>query len=148
MQVKESNPRPEHDSVERTLGVVGDRWSFLVLREAFFGARKFREFKDATGIAANILSDRLTKLVEHGVFQRELYGNHQNRYEYKLTEKGLDLYPIIVSMIRWGDRWMSGPDGPPLRLIHRTCGATLVPTLKCDCCGAEIQARDVTWEAG
>lgn len=139
--------RPKTDSVERTLDVVGDRWSFLILREAFFGVRRFDEFRQNTGVAPNILTARLKKLVDHGVFRRARYSGHANRYEYRLTDKGLDLYPMIVLMMRWGDKWLSGPEGPPLTLIHKPCGHVLDAPLRCDACGAAVDAHDMDWKA-
>ncbi len=145
MQVKNSSQRPAVDSVERALDQVGDRWTFLILREAFFGERRFDAFRANIGAAPNILTDRLKKLVAYGIFDKVQYGSHSNRFEYRLTEKGLDLYPHIVFLMRWGDRWLSDENGPPLTLIHRQCRSPLKPELKCDTCGEPVSARDVDW---
>lgn len=145
MENEVKRERPPHDSVERALDQVGDRWTFLVLREAFFGVRRFDEFLGNTGISPAVLTDRLKKLVEHDVLAKQPYGSHPNRFEYRLTEKGLDLYPMIVLLMRWGDRWLDDGDGPPITLHHRTCGNDLRPTLPCEHCGEELRARDVGW---
>ena len=133
--------------MERTLDIIGDAWTFRILREAFFGARRFDAFKQHTGAAPNILTDRLKKLVRNGIFDRVQYSAHANRFEYRLTEKGRDLYPMIVLMMRWGDTWLDDGKGPPLTLIHTPCGYRLDPVLRCDGCGAAIRAQDMTWEA-
>ena len=119
-------------SVARTLSVVGDRWTLLVLRDAFLGVRRFEDFQ-AVGLTRHRLADRLKRLVEHGVIVRVRYQDRPPRFEYRLTEKGHDLYPLIVSMTRWGDRWMAGdagaPDraGPPWVRSHGDAGARLSP---------------------
>ena len=94
-------------SVARTLSVVGDRWTLLILRDAFLRTRRFEDFQAHLGMTRHRLADRLAKLVEHGVFERVRYQERPERYEYRLTEKGRDLYPVIVSLVGWGDRWMA-----------------------------------------
>lgn len=134
----------EHDcSVARTLGVVGERWTLLVVREAFYGARRFDEFRANLGIARNILSDRLRGLVEAGILTREPYQQHPERFEYRLTDKGHDLYPALIALMRWGDKHMADDDGPPLVLEHKECGRETFPVLACSACGEAITARDV-----
>lgn len=143
----ESPSRPSEDSVERALNQISDRWSFLLLREAYFGVRRFDQFQRAIGASPNILTDRLKKLVGAGIFERRRYSEHPPRDEYHLTMKGLDLYPAIVALMRWGDRWLNDASEPPLTLIHKTCGNDSQPRLICDCCGEEIAGRDMTWRA-
>src|SRR5579885_3449100 len=127
-------------SVARTLAVIGERWTMLILREAFMGHRRFDEFQRNTGIARNILASRLRALVSHGILERsENEGDHA-RVEYRLTKKGMDLYPVMVAMLRWGDRWLCGDKGPPLTLVHRGCGAKTTPALVCPNCGAPVGA--------
>src|SRR5512140_1885367 len=92
-------------SVARTLEVIGEWWSMLVVREAFNGVRRFDDFQARLGIARNVLATRLQSLVEHGILDRRLYQERPERYEYRLTEKGRELYPVLISMMRWGDRW-------------------------------------------
>lgn len=139
--------RPARDSVAAALDVVGDRWVFLILREAFFGVRRYDELRQNTGASPNILADRLKRLVSARIFDRIRYGEHKNRYEYQLTEKGRDLYPTIVMLLAWGDRWESGKKGPPLQLVHRTCGHELDPQVVCGACGDRVSVSDVDWEA-
>jgi DNA-binding HxlR family transcriptional regulator len=130
-------------SVARTLSVVGDRWTMLVLREAFLRVRRFDDFQRRTGAPRPILADRLRHLMEHGVLERRPYGSHPDRYEYRLTDKGIELYPAIVTLLAWGDRWMPDDDGPPVELRHKECGHVVVPELACPECGGWITARDM-----
>lgn len=130
-------------SIAKTLSVVGDRWTMLVLREAFLGTRRFDEFQRNTGAPRPILADRLRVLVEHGVLERRPYGNHPDRFEYRLTEMGLDLYPVIVSLLRFGDRWLLDGDDPPMELRHE-CGEIVHPELACPACGEWVDARSMT----
>jgi DNA-binding HxlR family transcriptional regulator len=135
-------------SIARTLSVVGDRWTLLVLRDAFLGVRRFADFHADLGTTRHRLADRLRKLVAHGVLERVPYQRRPTRYEYRLTEKGRDLYPVVVSLTRWGDRWMAGDDGPPLKLVHRGCGHEIMPELACPACSAPITARDMQARPG
>ena len=134
-------------SVARALSVVGDRWTLLVLRDAFLGARRFEEFR-AVGLTRHRLADRLKKLVAAGVLERVRYQERPPRFEYRLTEKGRDLYPVLVSLVRWGDRWMAGEAGPPVELIHRGCGHVIMPVLACPYCAEPVTARDMRAQAG
>ena len=131
-------------SVARTLGVIGDRWTMLVLREAFMRTRRFDDFQRLTGAPRPVLSSRLAALVDEGVLERVPYGPRGARFEYRLTEKGLDLYPVIVSLLRWGDRWMADAGDPPVELRHKGCGAVMHPELACPECGEWLGARDVS----
>ncbi|MEM7702861.1 MAG: helix-turn-helix domain-containing protein [Pseudomonadota bacterium] len=142
------SPRPKNDSVEGALSQVGDKWAFLILRDAFFGIRRFDAFLASTGASPNILSDRLKKLVGFGILKKLRYQDRPQRFEYRLTEKGRDLYPAIVLLMKWGDRWTGECDRPPLKLIHRTCGHVTQPKLVCDCCNDEIDIADMDWELG
>ena len=105
--------------------------------------RRFDDFQRLTGAPRPILADRLRGLVDTGVLERRPYGNHPDRYEYRLTEKGLDLYPVIVSLLRWGDRWMPDDDGAPVELRHKACGHVVHPALACPECGEWVGARDM-----
>jgi DNA-binding HxlR family transcriptional regulator len=135
-------------SVARALSVIGDRWTLLVLRDAFLRTRRFDDFQRQLGVTRHLLADRLRKLVNAGILQRVRYQEKPARYEYRLTEKGLDLYPVVVSLLRWGDRWMAGDAGPPLALVHKTCGHRMQPTLVCPDCGESLGPRDVVPEIG
>ena len=129
-------------SIARTLSVVGDRWALLILRDAFLGARRFEEFHASLELSRHRLAARLRKLCDEGVFERRRYREHPPRYEYRLTEKGRDLYPVIAALLRWGDRWMA-EGAPPVEVVHRRCGKPLTLVLTCPACGDEVTARDV-----
>lgn len=131
-----------HCSVARTLDVVGERWSLLILRDAFYGVRRFEDFQNDLGIARNILSDRLDKLVDQGVLERHLYQERPPRYEYRLTAKGRDLLPVLLAMMRWGDRWVCDDD-VPVRLTHTTCGSETHAVMACAECGEELRLPDL-----
>src|SRR5689334_13295504 len=135
-------------SVARSLSIVGDRWTMLVLRDAFLGVRRFDDFQKDLGTTRHRLADRLRKLVAGGILERVRYQERPVRYEYRLTEKGRDLYPIIVSLTRWGDRWMAGKAGPPIELVHKACGNVAMPALACPECGEAVGARDMIARAG
>ena len=130
-------------SVARTLAVVGERWTMLILREAFLGRRRFDEFQQGTGIARNILSSRLRDLVRDGILDRARVEGDAGRVEYRLTKKGLELYPVLIAMMRWGDTWLCDESGPPVTLIHRACGAKTTPDMVCSNCGEHLAAREV-----
>jgi len=130
-------------SVARTLSVVGGRWTLLVLRDAFLGVRRFDDFQRSLGLTRHLLSDRLARLVEQGVLEKVPYQRKPPRHEYRLTEKGIDLYPVLLSLARWGDRWMADAQGPPVLYEHRSCGHTAMPILHCPECGGDVDARDM-----
>lgn len=134
-------------SVARTLEVVGERWTMLILREAFLGVRRFDEIQRDLGIARNILSDRLGKLVAHGILDRRQYSERPVRHEYRLTEAGRDLHPIVMTLMAWGDKHLAGPDGPPVVLVHE-CGAPMIPELRCPQCDRAVTPRSVRPEVG
>lgn len=125
-------------SVARSLEVVGERWALLIVRNAFYGARRFDDFAQDLGIARNVLTDRLNSLVEHGVFERRQYEDRPPRYEYRLTEKGRDLLPVILAMVRWGDRWESDGE-PPVRMTHTACEHLTQAVASCSHCGEELR---------
>lgn len=127
-------------AVGNTLAVIGERWTMLVLREAFLGVRRFEQLQRNTGMARNILSDRLNTLVANGILRRELYQERPQRYDYRLTEAGVDLYPVLVALMSWGASHLGGST---LTLEHKGCGATVVPHLACPACGEQVGARDM-----
>ncbi len=137
----------EYCSVARTVSIVGDRWTLLILRDCFLGVRRFEAFQEKLGITRPILADRLRKLVSAGVLAKIPYQERPLRHEYRLTEKGLSLYPIIVGLAHWGDTHLSGEDGPPLFRRHRACGHLFDPVLTCSECGEAVGPRDVSVEA-
>jgi len=133
-------------SVARTLDVVGEWWTLLVVRNIMLGQRRFEAIQADLGIARNILSDRLNTLVAHDLVARVKYHEHPERYEYRLTPKGADLFPVIVALAEWGDTWAS-PDGPPLEFRH-TCEGRGAPILVCSACGEPIDLGSVRMKAG
>src|ERR1700739_2589213 len=122
-------------SLARTVAVIGDRWSLLILRECFLRARRFDEFQTSLGITRHLLADRLKKLVRFGVLRRIPYQESPKRYEYLLTQKGLDLYPIIMSIVHWGDIHMVDSRGRPMLHEHKNCGHMFDPVMVCSECG-------------
>nr|WP_062340299.1 helix-turn-helix domain-containing protein [Herbidospora sakaeratensis] len=134
-------------SIARTLEVIGERWTLLIVRDALRGTRRFEDFRANLGIAHNILSDRLGKLREAGVLERRLYQTKPDRHEYHVTAAGLDLWPIVMSSLLWGDRHRA-PEGPPLLVRHRGCGGSLRPGLTCDRCGRSLGPHDCDMEPG
>jgi DNA-binding HxlR family transcriptional regulator len=134
-------------SVAQCLEVVGEWWSMLIIRDAFLGVIRFDEFQERLGISRNILSQRLNHLVEAGVLAKVPYSEHPPRYDYRLTDKGRDLWPVLTTMRQWGDKY-AAPDGPPLQLTHKGCGHVSEAVLICSECGAHLGARDVRAEPG
>jgi DNA-binding HxlR family transcriptional regulator len=134
----------ENCSVKRALDVVGEKWTLLVLREAFYGARRFEQFQARVGCARNILTERLNSLTEAGVMQRVPYREpgQRERHEYRLTEKGLDLLPAVIALMRWGDRWEADPAGAPVEITHRDCGNPVELVLRCAHDDTRLTARD------
>jgi DNA-binding HxlR family transcriptional regulator len=135
-------------SVARALSVCGDRWTLLILRDAFLGTRRFDAFQAQLCITRHRLADRLTKLVGYGVLRKERYQERPPRDEYRLTDKGRDLYGVVVMLAAWGDRWMAGADGPPVVRVHRDCGHVATLRLACEHCGAPVTARDMEARPG
>jgi DNA-binding HxlR family transcriptional regulator len=136
--------RPPRDAVERAMDVLSDRWTFLILREAFFGVRRYGELQRNLGIARNVLADRLKQLVGDGMFDRVRYRTEPDWYEYRLTERALALYPVIVGLMRWADGHLAGGQEPGgLELVHRSCGAPAEPYLACGHCQEPLTGRDI-----
>jgi DNA-binding HxlR family transcriptional regulator len=134
-------------SIARTLSILGERWTLIVLTELFLGRTRFEEIQEERGIASNILSQRLATLVEHGIAERRRYSQHPERFEYHLTDKGRDLLPVQLALVKWGDKYMAD-DGPPVESVHTECGHAfhMVPT--CSHCGAEIKRGTVEARLG
>jgi DNA-binding HxlR family transcriptional regulator len=140
--------RLEADSVGRALGLIGDRWTLMILREALFGVRRYGQLARNLGIPRPTLSARLRSMVDSGLLERVRYASDPDRYEYRLTEAGRDLLPAAVLLMRWGDKHLAGPEGPPIVLRHHDCDGLADPALTCRRCGGEITAHNVTPEAG
>ena len=131
-----------HCSVAQCLEVVGEWWSLLIVRDVFLGVTRFDQFQERLGISRNVLNQRLNRLVEADVLQRVPYSDHPPRYDYRLTAKGRDLWPVLTAMRQWGDKH-AAPDGPPLHLVHKGCGKVSHAVLTCSSCGERLTARDV-----
>ncbi|MFR9775198.1 winged helix-turn-helix transcriptional regulator [Micromonospora sp. MS34] len=123
----------ENCTIARAMEILGERWTLVVLREVFNGVRRFDDMRVRTGIPRQVLTNRLAMLVEQGVLRREPYREPGSRvrHEYRLTDKGLDLWPVLVAVLGWGDRYLADPDGSPLAVSHRDCGAEVRVALRC-----------------
>jgi DNA-binding HxlR family transcriptional regulator len=130
-------------SVARALELVGERWTILILRDAFLGVRRFDDFQRRLGVARNVLNTRLQRLVDNGILERRLYQERPRRYEYRLTEMGRGLWPAVVALMQWGDRWLAGEQGPPMAIEHRDCGGAVDERRMCTRCGERLELRDV-----
>lgn len=137
------NHLDEAVAAQLALALLADRWSFLIIREAFSGVHRFGQLQRNLGIARNVLSDRLSKLVEHGLLERVRYRTEPDWFEYRLTERGLDLYPAILTFFRWADVHFGDPSRPAMSLRHRSCGKVTEPLLVCSECREPIGPRDV-----
>lgn len=130
-------------SVAGALEVVGERWTLLIVRDVLLGLRRFDELQDDLAIARNVLQARLERLVETGVLERRRYRDHPPRHEYFLTEKGLDLWPTLMALMRWGDRHAAPPGGPPVLITHRGCDGAMDDHRLCSRCATKLGPRDV-----
>ena len=139
--MKAAPAEPRICSIARTLDIVGEKWALLAVREVFLGDRRFDEMVKRTGAPRDTLAARLRTLVNAGVLERRPYSEHPARFEYFLTEAGLDLYPVITTLRTWGDKYLAGSGGPPLRVEHK-CGHELAPRLVCEACGEPVSPRD------
>ena len=148
MEVERTSFAGMNCSIARTLEIVGEWWTPLILRDAFLGLSRFEEFQGSLGIARNVLTKRLATLVQAGIMERHRYQDHPERFEYRLTEAGRELFPIVVSLLQWGDRWTAGEAGPPLLLVHEPCGQPGGGMLVCSYCGEEITLENVHPELG
>ena len=128
-------------STAQALEVVGEWWTLLLVRDAFFGVTRFEDFQRRLGVSRSVLTNRLARLVDEGVLETRQYETRPPRMEYLLTKKGRDLFPVLVALQQWGDRWASPK--PPVVLRHRGCGRLARPHLVCSACGEAIAAEDV-----
>jgi DNA-binding HxlR family transcriptional regulator len=136
-------------AISRAGAILGERWMFSILRASFLRARTFEDFQRMTGVARNILTERLLRLVDFGILERRPYEEHAKRvrYEYRLTQAGRDLYPVVIALMDWGNKH-TGLEAPPIELVHRGCGATVMPQMTCPECGEPIGARDMQPKPG
>lgn len=130
-------------SIARCLEQVGDGWTLLIIREAFFGTRRFGEFQSHLGIAPNVLAARLQGLVQHGILGAVSETENGRVLEYRLTDKGRDLFPIVIAMLQWGDRHAAAPEGPPVQIVDRQNGRPIAPLMVKSDDGRTLQVRDV-----
>ncbi len=137
---------PATCTIAAALAVVGEKWTFLVLREAFNGIRRFDDMQRRTGAPRQVLSSRLSRLVAEGILGKAPYqeAGQRLRHEYRLTEKGIELFPVIAALLAWGDKYAAAPGGPPIELTHRDCGAPVFLQLTCSQGHVLGTARDVT----
>jgi DNA-binding HxlR family transcriptional regulator len=129
-------------SVAKALEVIGERWSLLIVRAVMHGNRRFGEMQGSLGIARNVLSARLQRLVDEEILERRAYSENPPRYEYFLTQKGLDLWPALIALLDWGDRYSPDPGGPRRLIVHKKCGGTVSGRGICESCGQVLTARD------
>ncbi|MCL4147493.1 UNVERIFIED_CONTAM: hypothetical protein GTU68_040375 [Idotea baltica] len=132
-----------HCSIAQTLELIGEWWTLLILRDAFFGVTRFDLFHQRLGIARNVLTTRLNGLVEAGLMERRTYDESRGRTDYLLTEKGLALWPVIVSLRQWGDEWLFEEENRPVDVIHQSCGANTGFDMTCRSCGDTVGPQDL-----
>jgi len=132
-------------TIGRAMAVLGEKWTIVVLREIFSGIRRFDDMRERTGIPRQVLANRLGTLVEHGILRREPYREPgaRERHEYRLTAKGFDIYPVLIAVKAWGDRYLAEPEGPPLMFVHRECGAEVHTEIHCAAGHAVAENREV-----
>ncbi len=130
-------------SIARTLEVIGERWTLLIVREAILGARRFEQFRNGLHIAPNVLTTRLERLTDDGVLERRRYQDRPERYEYTLTAKGMALAPVLFHLMKWGDRYAPSDKGAPMTTRHRDCGGQVDAELSCDRCLQRVEFDDV-----
>lgn len=141
-----SAKRGNRTMVDSVIELFGDRWATLVVRACFTGIHRFDEIQRDAAMATNILSDRLVRLRAQGIIRAKPYSAHQDRFEYRLTEKGRDLYSVLLALLHWGDRWYGDRRGPPLLLTHSNCGHALNLRSSCSACGAELDIGNTAFE--
>jgi DNA-binding HxlR family transcriptional regulator len=130
-------------SIARTLDVVGEPWSPLVLRNIYVGVTRFEQLQQTLGISRKVLAERLRWLTDNGVLERRQYADKPPRFEYLLTAKGLELFEVLMVMVKWGDRWLAGEAGPPVLYRHHACGEVSHVELTCSHCGQPMGATDI-----
>ena len=135
-------------TIARATEVLGDAWNLLLIRQACLGTRRFEEFQRALGISRNVLTTHLARLVDDGLLRRVEYQQRPVRHEYRLTQKGREVYPVLAAMAAWGDRWLTGPEGTPLVLHHTTCDHDMHAVVVCSECAEAIDVRQVRARPG
>jgi DNA-binding HxlR family transcriptional regulator len=136
-------------SIARALETIGERWTLLILRDVFLGTRRFDDFQKSLGIARNVLTVRLKTLVDEGLLERRRYHERPERYEYRLTEKGIDLWPVLFTLMKFGDKHaVDGDYVPPTSVEHRACGTAIDDHMCCPKCGVQVGPREVVARRG
>jgi len=135
-------------SIAGALETIGERWTLLIVRDLFLGVRRFDDLQRDLGIARNVLRDRLNRLVDEGVVRRRRYQERPERFEYVLTEKGVDLWPVLHSVMSWGDRYAAPEAGPATVVEHRGCGGRIDDRRVCEACGTAVGPHDVKARPG
>lgn len=130
-------------SIARATQLIGDGWTLLIIRELFWRSTRYEQLAERTGMASNILATRLRKLVEHGVISKTVVADDARRFDYALTKKGAELFPVLMAVMAWGDRWSAGDAGPLIELRHAACGKKTKPGLVCSACGEPLSPQDV-----
>lgn len=133
----------QHCSVARTLDIIGEWWTLLILRDIFYGVRRFETLLGQLGISRKVLSHRLQRLTDEKILRKLVYQQNPVRYEYRLTARGFDLMPVLLSIMRWGDRWLTEEGAIPVEFIHDDCGKVTIPKLVCAHCDGELTARNL-----
>ena len=135
-------------TIARAADLLGDGWTLLIIRQACLGTRRFEDFQRALGLGRNVLAARLRLLVDEGLLRREEYQQHPSRSEYRLTDKGREVYPVLAAMAAWGERWLTGPEGTPLVLHHTTCDSDMHAVVVCSECDQDLDVREVLAQPG
>jgi DNA-binding HxlR family transcriptional regulator len=134
--------RGQDCSIAATLELIGERWTLLVIRDVFMGNRRFDEIQRSLGVARNVLASRLERLLDEGLLEKRPYQERPERFEYFLTDKGLDLWPVLIALIGWGDRHATGDQGPSVAIVHKECGGRVNDRRICERCGEWLNVRD------
>ena len=134
--------------IARTTDLMGDWWTPLIVREAMYGSTRFEQFEEMLGLSRNILSQRLVRLVDAGIFDKRAYQQRPVRHEYRLTDKGRDAYNVLVAMAAWGERWLVGPEGTPVLQHHTTCGHDMHAVVVCSECRDTVDVREIKVRPG
>ncbi len=130
-------------SVARAMDIVGELWAFMIIRNVFLGVRRFEGLRANLAISRKVLTERLELLVARGILERRAYQDRPPRHEYRLTPMGVDLFPVLMALARWGDRWLDEGSGAPIEFVHRKCGQATTARVVCAHCGEDIGAHNV-----
>lgn len=134
--------------IAQTLGIIGDNWTLLILRNCFMRTTRFDDFQQQLGITRHVLSDRLKKLVEHGILKKVPYGESGKRFEYRLTRKGVSLSPVLMTLASWGNDWLFDEGEAPVEYVHTACGQKMKPIQMCSSCGEAVETNEVKMVLG